>query len=184
MTAYSEIQFSSKITIDILRNRIQGLISLITLFFIVLFIMNLLTSNNPIIDSLILMVVFIIIGLIIYTHNFKRFTEKITLNENMFMIDGFHYGKHFQINIPYKDLKLSVLETTYYQLNIHSGYLLTVRNSSNEKFVLSKANGWDVLTIYNLLIEIRKIREKKKIYREDGTFFIEELKKYLGGNRD
>ncbi|MFN5786593.1 MAG: hypothetical protein ACK457_11545, partial [Flavobacteriia bacterium] len=135
----------------------------------------LLTSRHPIRDSISLFFATAIFCFLFFILPSLKTVSEISLTEDLVEIKGRFLNKIYCDSIKLKDLKLSV---NALGKGIISGYELDIR-TNKKKYLLSPNNGWETNEIYKILVDIKAIRARYKINREDGTYDIPEIKRFL-----
>lgn len=159
---------------DIIRILLFAVILVILLF---LFKMKL-----PIQDIFILFLFYISFSFIFLFYRHITAVHTVIFEDDFLIIRGNKFNTPFSEKISYKELRLSVIELRQNGFPRLAGYQLEIRAHKQKGFVISENNNWTTLMIYKILKEIKERRSLQNIYRDDGTYFIEEIKQYLKGN--
>lgn len=138
------------------------------------------TSKQPIQDSVIgfLFCALFFFGILIYPHITSIYN--VTFEDESILLLGNKFNVPFKERIAYKDVRLSVYELGKFRLE---GYEMKIKQKDKKGYTMGENNGWNTLTLYYILKEIRERRCIKTIYREDGTYFIEDIERYLKGKK-
>lgn len=158
----------------------ESIKNILSIFVFTLFIFVLIfafTSDNPIKDGLIVTLCFLIFSLIFLFSYIKR-VHKIVIKHESVQICGNIFNRPFVTEISHKKLHLTINPLGIYKL---IGY--EMKFAGNGKYYLiNDLNDWKTQNIRKMLQDIKQRRFLLKIYREDGTYFINEIEHFMSKN--
>jgi hypothetical protein len=158
------------------RSRLQRILGGFTIVLLIIVLIVFLTSNHPIRDSISLFFATSIFCFLFFILPSLKTVSGIFFTGDLVEIQGRFLKKVYCDSIKIKDLKLSV---NALGKGIINGYELVI--TANKKKYLLSPNGWETIDIYKILVDIKNIRTTYNINREDGTYEIPEIKRFLYG---
>lgn len=160
--------------------RLRRIIVGFSVLFTLIVSIVLLISKHPIRDSISLFFATAIFCFLFFILPSFKTVSEISLTEDLVEIKGRFLNRIYCDSIRLKSLKLSV---STLGKGIINGYELAI-TGNKKKYLLSPNNGWETIEIYKILVDIKDIRTTYKINREDGTYDLPEIKKFLHGNQE
>lgn len=161
------------------KTKLQRILIGLSVFLLIFVSIVLLTSKNPLLDSIILFFVASIFCFLFFILPSFKTVSEITFIEDFAEIKGRYLNRIYCDTIKIKSLTLSVNALGKGTIN---GYELVITSNRKKNF-LRPIDGWETIDIYKILVDIKDIRTTYKIHRKDGTYDLPELKKFLYGNQ-